>query len=179
MADLGPVPWPPEPLRTERLRLREPENRDRATYVELLSSPEVHAHVGRARSREELEQGLPRVPERWPGSFTVTLDGQMIGQVLLRRATEHELPEAVGRAGLGFLFLPSVWGQGYAGEACAAVLDWFDATVPDEPVVLTTRAANAPALRLADKLGFAELGTFEAAGAEHWVGLRPAAAAGR
>ncbi|MEU4366763.1 hypothetical protein [Micromonospora chersina] len=30
MTDLGPVAWPPEPIRTGRLR--EPEARDRATF---------------------------------------------------------------------------------------------------------------------------------------------------
>jgi hypothetical protein len=38
MADLGPVAWPPEPIRTERLVLREPEARDRAAAIELLAS---------------------------------------------------------------------------------------------------------------------------------------------
>jgi hypothetical protein len=40
MADLGPVAWPPGPIRTERLVLREPEARDRAAFIELLASPE-------------------------------------------------------------------------------------------------------------------------------------------
>ena len=33
MADLGPVAWPPELIRTERLVLREPEARDRAAFI--------------------------------------------------------------------------------------------------------------------------------------------------
>ncbi|MFD8384789.1 GNAT family N-acetyltransferase, partial [Streptomyces sp. NPDC059679] len=37
MEDLGPVAWPPEPIRTERLVLREPETRDRAVFIELLA----------------------------------------------------------------------------------------------------------------------------------------------
>lgn len=41
MADLGPVAWPPEPIRTERLVLRESEARDHAVFIELLASPEV------------------------------------------------------------------------------------------------------------------------------------------
>ncbi len=79
----------------------------------------------------------------------------MIGQVLLRRVTEHRRPAAVGKVDLGYLFLPRVWGFGYAREACAAALDWFAGVHPDEPVVLTTQTANARSMRLAAKLGFA------------------------
>jgi len=46
MADLGPVAWPPEPIRTGRLVLREPEARDRAAVIELLTSPEVGTYLG-------------------------------------------------------------------------------------------------------------------------------------
>lgn len=125
MTELGPVAWPPVPIKTERLVLREPEARDRAAFIELLASPEVHTYLGGPRPRAELEREMPGVPERWPGSFVVDLDGAMIGQILLRRATEHRRPAAAGKVDLGYLFLPRAWGFGYAAEACAAALDWF------------------------------------------------------
>lgn len=172
MTDLEHVPWPPPPIRTERLVLREPEARDRTAFIDLLASPEVHAYLGGARSRAELEGELPEVPERWPGSFVVELDGAMIGQILLRRATEHRRPAALGKADLGYLFLPHAWGFGYAAEACTAALAWFERALPGEPVVLTTQTANVSSMRLAAKLGFHELERFEAWGAEQWLGLR-------
>jgi len=46
MTELGPVTWPPAPLRTERLVLRESEARDRAAVIELLASPEVGGQRG-------------------------------------------------------------------------------------------------------------------------------------
>ncbi|WP_316520515.1 GNAT family N-acetyltransferase [Kitasatospora brasiliensis] len=174
MDDLGLVVWPPAPIRTERLVLREPEARDRAAFVELLASPEVHTYLGGPRARGELERELPEVPERWPGSFVVELDGRMIGQILLRRATGHRRPAAAERLDLGYLFLPQAWGFGYATEACAAALDWLDGVLPGEPVVLTTQSANAGSMRLAAKLGFGEVERFEAWDAEQWLGLRPA-----
>ncbi|MEZ0068016.1 hypothetical protein ABIA32_004040 [Streptacidiphilus sp. MAP12-20] len=85
MTELGPVVWPAAPIRTERLVLREPEARDRAAFIQLLASPEVHTYLGGPRPRAELELEMPEVPERWPGSFVVDLDGAMIGQILLRR----------------------------------------------------------------------------------------------
>ena len=170
MADLGPVAWPPEPIRTERLVLREPEARDRAAYIELLASPEVHAYLGGPRPRDELERETPEVPERRPGHFVVDLDGAMIGQILLRRNAQIR-PAAAGKAELGYLFLPEAWGFGYAAEACAAALGWFAGALPGEPVVLATQTANVRSMRLAAKLGFTEVERFEAWGAEQWFGM--------
>ncbi|WKE67772.1 GNAT family N-acetyltransferase [Streptomyces sp. WP-1] len=175
MEDLGAVAWPPEPIRTERLVLREPESRDRAAFVELLASPQVHTYLGGPRPRDQLERELPEVPERWPGSFAVELDGSMIGHVLLRRATGHRRPAAAGKTDLGYLFLPRAWGFGYAAEACTAALGWLEDTLPGEPVVLTTQSANAGSMRLAVRLGFTEVERFEAWDAEQWLGMRPPA----
>ncbi|MEU3661890.1 GNAT family N-acetyltransferase [Streptomyces sp. NPDC032940] len=172
MEDLGPVAWPPEPIRTERLLLRQPEARDRATFVELLASPEVHTYLGGPRPRDVLEREMPEVPQRRPGSFVVERDGAMIGQVLLRRATDGHRPAAVGKADLGYLFLPRAWGHGYAAEACAAALAWFDGARPGEPVVLATQTANLASMRLAAKLGFTEVERFRAWDAEQWLGMR-------
>lgn len=172
MTELGPVAWPPPPISTERLELREPEAKDRAAFIELLASAEVHTYLGGPRPRDELEREMPEVPERWPGSFVVDLDGVMIGQILLRRATGHRSSFAAGKAELGYLFLPQAWGFGYAAEAGAAALDWFDGVLPGEPVVLTTQSANLASMRVATKLGFTEVERFDAWGAEQWLGVR-------
>ncbi|MBO4252553.1 GNAT family N-acetyltransferase [Streptomyces griseorubiginosus] len=172
MTELGPVAWPPAPIRTERLVLREAEAQDRATFIELLASSEVHTYLGGPRPRDELEREMPEVPGRWPGSFVVDLDGAMIGQILLRRAPEHQPPAAEGKVELGYLFLPRAWGFGYAAEACAAALDWFDGVLPGEPVVLATQTANAASMRLAAKLGFTEVERFHAWDAEQYLGMR-------
>src|SRR5487761_1101993 len=162
MADLGPVAWPPEPIRTERLVLREPEARDRAAFIELLASPEVGTYLGGPQPCDELEREMPGAPERRPGLFIVDLDGAMIGQIILRRATGHGPPAAAGEAELGYLFLPEAW---------AAALGWFAGELPGEPGVLFTQTANACSMRLAAKLGFTEAGRFEAYGAEQWFGM--------
>lgn len=172
MTDLGPVAWPPVPIRTERLVLRGSEARDRAVFIELHASPEVHTYLGGPRPRDELEREMPAVPGRWPGSFVVELDGAMIGRILLRRAPEHRRPAAEGKVDLGYLFLPRVWGCGYAAEACAAALGWVGGLLPGEPVVLATQTANVGSMRLAAKLGFTEVERFQAWGAEQWLGVR-------
>ncbi len=172
MDDLGPVAWPPLPITTERLVLRESEARDRAAFIELHASSETHTYLGGPRPRDELEREMPEVPGRAPGSFVVELDGEMIGQILLRRAAEHLRPAAVGKVDLGYLFLPRAWGFGYATEACAAALDWLDSVLPGEPVVLATQTANVRSMRLAARLGFTEVERFRAWDADQWLGLR-------
>ncbi|MEU8350651.1 MULTISPECIES: GNAT family N-acetyltransferase [unclassified Streptomyces] len=174
MTGLGPVPWPPAPIRTERLVLRESEARDRAAFVELFASPEVRTHLGGPRPRDELERAVPEVPGRRPGLFVIDLHGAMIGTVSLgRRDAErpgHVRPEA-GEAELGYMLLPGAWGRGYAAEACAAALGWFAGALPGEPVVLCTQTANDRSVRLAVKLGFTEVDRFEEYGAEQWFGV--------
>ncbi|GEC91331.1 GNAT family N-acetyltransferase [Brevibacillus brevis] len=140
-----PVAWPPAPIKTERLELRQSEARDRVALIDLFASPEVGTYVGGSRPRDELEQALPEVPGQRFGFFVVDLNGTTIGMITLdRRGPErkgHIRPEG-GEPELGYMFLPQAWGRGYATEACAAALDWF-----------------------------AELERFEDYGAEQWFGV--------
>ncbi|MFJ7075169.1 GNAT family N-acetyltransferase [Streptomyces sp. NPDC098781] len=174
MTELAPVAWPPAPIRTERLVLRESEARDRAAFIELFASPEVGTYIGGPRPRGELERALPDVPGRRAGLFVIDLDGAMIGMITLdRRDAEHPRrirPDA-RETELGYMFLPGAWGCGYAAEACAAALDWFADALPNELVVLTTQTANDRSMRLAANLGFTEVERFEEYGAEQWFGV--------
>ncbi|MEU8628927.1 GNAT family N-acetyltransferase [Streptomyces sp. NPDC048669] len=176
MTELGPVAWPPAAIPTERLTLREPLAGDRAAFIELFASPEVHIYLGGPRPRDELERVLPGVPGRRPGLFVIDLDGAMIGIVTLDRRDAgrpgHIRPDA-GEAELGYMFLPEAWGRGYAAEACAAALDWFADALPGEAVVLCAQTANHRSVSLAAKLGFTEVERFEEYGAEQWFGVRP------
>ncbi|GHG25422.1 GNAT family N-acetyltransferase [Streptomyces filamentosus] len=182
MNALGNTTWPPAPIRTERLLLRPAEARDRGPFVELFASPEVGAHIGGARPRDELDRVVPEVPGQRPGVFVADLGGTMIGMITLdpRGAERPGHVRAEGaETELGCLFLPEAWGRGYASEACAAVLGWFAGVLPGEPVVLSTRTAHDRAVRLAGKLGFTEAGRFEEYGAEQWFGVwSPARAEG-
>ena len=172
MTEPSAVSWPPDPIRTERLVLRDAAARDRPAFVDLFSSPEVGTYVGGARDREELERVMPEVPGQRPGVFVAELDGAMIGLVMLEQRPPDQVRPDAGRFELGYLFLPRAWGRGYAREACAAVLDWFARESAEEPVLLCTQSANAASMRLATTLGFTELERFEQFGAEQWLGVR-------
>ncbi|MFJ3956676.1 GNAT family N-acetyltransferase [Arthrobacter sp. NPDC090010] len=173
--------WPPEALITDRLLLREAAARDRSPLIELFSSPEVGAFIGGPQPRAELERNVPEVPGRRPGFFVVEHDGVMIGMVTVDR---HD-PQGPGRghldpgvAVLGYLFLPQAWGQGYATEACRAVLTWFDGVFPGEAMALCTQLANTSARGVAAKLGFIETARFEEYGAGQWLAVRKAVPGG-
>lgn len=175
MTELGPVAWPPAPIRTERLVLRESEAGDRAALIDLFSSSEVGTYIGGPRPRDELERTVPEVPGRRPGFFVIDLDGTAIGMITFdRRDAGRPGPTSpdAGEAWLGYLLLPEAWGRGYAAEACTAALGWFVDALPGTPVALCTQTANDRAMRLAAKLGFTEVERFEAYGAEQWFGVR-------
>ncbi|WP_330352031.1 GNAT family N-acetyltransferase [Streptomyces chartreusis] len=176
MAEPVPVAWPPAPIRTKRLVLRGSEAGDRAAFIDLFASPRVGTYTGGSRPRDELEAAVPEVPGQRLGLFVAALDGAMIGMITLDRRDEkrpvHVRPDGA-EAELGYMFLPHVWGCGFAAEACAAVLSWFTDAYPGEPVVLCTQTANDRSMRLAAKLGFTEVERFEEYGAEQWFGMWP------
>lgn len=174
MGELGSVAWPPSPIRTPRLLLREPVAADRARFIELSASPQVQAYLGRARSRDELERTVPTVSSDHPGVFVVEREGVAVGVVTVDRR-DAARPGHVRPGGdepeLGYLFLPQHWGSGFAGEACTAVLEWCAGALPGEPLVLCTQTANERSLRLAVRLGFTEVERFMEFDAEQWFGV--------
>lgn len=101
----------------------------------------------------------------------------MIGTVTLERYERYDaeppdgVPPYARPVELGYLFLPAVWGHGYAAEACAAALAWFTGTGSGDPVLLRTQVANERAMRLARRLGFRPVKVFHEYGAEQWLGV--------
>ena len=174
MKPLGDVPWPPDPIVTDRLILRETRTEDRPRLAELLSDETVQAYLGGPQhTREELEELIPQDPNTRPGIFAVEHAGEFVGRITIQRrdrAWAHHVREEGDEVEIGYEFLPASWGTGIATEATRAALGWIKRTLPDEPVVLTTQVANERSLHLARKLGFVEVERFVAFGAEQWFG---------
>ena len=55
---------------------------------------------------------------------------------------------------LGYIFAAEVHGQGYAGEACRALLEWADGTLEADETVAIISIGNDPSIRLAERLGY-------------------------
>jgi RimJ/RimL family protein N-acetyltransferase len=173
--DLANVPWPPAPIATGRLILRATEPTDRVGYIELFCDEEARRYLGGALDRAEVESAMPATPGQRPGVFAVELQDEFIGVVTIERRDPNR-PGHVSVSGVelevGYLFLQSVWGNGYATEAVSAVLEWVDTHLPAEPIVLCTQTAHEASVHLAGRLGFQETARFTEYNAEQWFGVR-------
>jgi RimJ/RimL family protein N-acetyltransferase len=112
---------------------------------------------GRAFSREETRVFLERQLEEWRecgfGCWAARTmdDGRMIGYVGLSVPTF--LPEILPAVEVGWRFIPSVWGQGYATEGGTAALEEAFSTLGLEWVCSVPQADNPPSARVAERLG--------------------------
>lgn len=174
MAQLGDVPWPPDPITTDRLVLRPPANSDRHDFVELACSPEVYRYLGGPRTHLQAELDIPDDLGVEPGVFTVvTHDGVFVGTVSFNRRDRARPGHLNGHGEeveVSYLVKPALWGRGYAFEAVTAALTWIASVLPGEPVVLCTQTANLHSVQLAERLGFREIQRFAEYGAEQWFG---------
>ncbi|MFI5776218.1 GNAT family N-acetyltransferase [Nocardia sp. NPDC051570] len=158
-------------IATDRVLLRKARDTDRDRLIELRTDPEVGAYIGGPRLREDVEQYLDAIggvanATATPGTFIIadkTTDDLIGTFELKRRATDY--PGHVVEDGLelelGYLMRPDAWGAGLASEAAIAVLRAAADEFPDQPVLIATQTANKRSLRLAARLGFQPVSTFE------------------
>ena len=149
----------PPTLTTERLVLTPHRPDDLEDMAALLADPAVMAPIGAApATREQCWHRLLRYIGHWAvlgyGHWIVRDHaGVHLGDVGLmdsRRATE---PGFEGVVEAGWAFHTAAQGQGYAAEACAAMLAWADAQGIGRTVCMIN-PGNAPSLRLAQRLGY-------------------------
>ncbi len=93
-----------------------------------------------------------------PDHLIVTLDGTVIGDVMLRHGdgwaqAGSEPAAARSEAELGYVFDPAHSGQGYATEASAAVLDLAFGPLGLRRVTALCFADNTSSWRLLERLG--------------------------
>ena len=150
--------WTAETIGTERLMLRHLGDGDRTQLVILLTSPDVREFLG---GPVELPDDFDSYPlgEQW-GVWGVEVAGTdtPIGTC--------SLTDARDQLELSYSFLSSSWGQGYAFEACTAVVEWVWATTDEAEVIAVTQTANQRSLALLERLGFKETERFLEYGAE-------------
>ena len=81
-------------------------------------------------------------------------DGKLIGMLALFTGWRDLEPEFGNDPEMGWIFATEAHGQGLAGEACRAALDWAEASLSPTPIWAIIAPANAPSIKLAEKLGF-------------------------
>lgn len=148
------VGWPVR-LRTDRLLIREPMEKDRSTVIEILTHPDTRAYVGGAvdyASRQALE--LSPLGLTW-GSWAICRaeDDQMLGSISLGYDR--------GELELVYALLPEHVGHGYAREACRAVIDWASENLDAPMLIAVTPHSNRRSYSLLTHLGFTKRRGFE------------------
>lgn len=142
-------------MKTPRLVLRPLALDDAPFILRLVNEPSWLRYIGdkKVRSLEDARDYLAKGPIDMVarlgfGLLLVERDQAPIGICgLIKRET---LPDV----DIGFAFLPEHWGQGYAGEAAAAVLADGAASFGLRRVVAITSLDNESSIRLLEKLGF-------------------------
>ena len=135
----------PAVIETDRLRLRDFREDERARFADLAGDAEIGAWLGGALTRQEADAAFDRVraaiAAQGYGLWAVErrADGALIGQIGLN-AVPDDLPVAPAIE-MSWRMFPAVWGQGYAGEGAAAALAWGLAHLPatTKIVAFTTR----------------------------------------
>src|SRR5215212_875777 len=142
-------------LETERLRLRAWRKDDRKPYFDILQEPAVFRHCGpQPMGMEECWRRLMAAAGGWQlngfGGWAVERksDGKLLGMTAVFTAWRELEPE------MGWILATEAHGQGLAGEACRAVIDWIEANLHPTPLWAIIAPANAPSIKLAEKLGF-------------------------
>lgn len=151
--------WTDSTLKTNRLTLRAPIERDKPAIRSLMLSPEVRKFLGGPLGEEQtapLEHTT--VGDQW-GVFAIAhnTDGVAIGTCSFER--EH------GELEISFQLLPSHWSRGLGKEAVAAAIDWAWDNTDARSIVAVTQEANHASVELLRDLDFHEEATFEEFGA--------------
>jgi RimJ/RimL family protein N-acetyltransferase len=150
-------------LVTERLELWIPSRRDIGPMMAIVENPDTARYLGRESTTAEHFARFSRNAGSW------LLYGY--GSFMLRERTGGEL---VGNAGVfhslrglgadfddspeaGWILRADRVGQGLAGEAMAAALDWFDRVHGPRRIVCMITPGNARSIALAQRLGFAPM----------------------
>ena len=153
----------PVTLETERLILRPHQLSDFENLAAMWANPDVATFIGGTPStREESWSRLMRYFGHWPalgfGFFVVFEKATMnfLGEVGLADFHREIEPSLDGTAEAGWVFVPKAWGKGYATEAVAAVLEWYQKTPTPRPLTCITDIRNLASQKVAYKCGFQE-----------------------
>jgi RimJ/RimL family protein N-acetyltransferase len=157
-------------IATDRVLLRKAHDADREGLIELYTDPEVFAHIGGPRPRGAVEQRLDEVGPGHvtanPGVFVIAdkATDEFLGTLELKRHPADQpghVTEVGNELELGYLLRRKAWGAGLAFEAATAALRAAADEFPDQPVIIVTQTANQRSLKLAVRLGFRPISTFE------------------
>lgn len=156
-----------EVLRTERLILRHLTEDDAPFILKLLNEPGFVDNIG-DRGVRDLDGARRYITEGQGASY------QKYGYGLWASVL-RETGEAIGICGLvkrdgledadvGYAFLQSSWGKGYAREAAAATLDHARNVIGLAKVVAITKPSNKGSIAVLERIGMKPVGLIRVPG---------------
>ena len=151
-------------LVTERLELWLPTRDDIDPMFEIVSEPGTRRYLGPEPTMPDHFMRFMRNAGSWQlfgyGMLMVRErdgDGSPIGNCGIFHSWRGLGEDFDNRPEAGWIIGEAHVGRGYADEAMRAIFQWFDREYAGKQVVCLIEPGNAPSIRLADKLGFAEL----------------------
>ncbi|NMP33275.1 GNAT family N-acetyltransferase [Thalassotalea sp. M1531] len=144
-------------IKTKRLTIRPFRLDDWRFIVELLNQPEFIANIGdkkvsnKVEAHEYLETG-PLLCQKEHGYSLMAVqlhNGELVGMCGLLKRDYLDSPD------LGYAISDNHYRQGYAFEACQAVLEYYG---NHRPILAITSLANQASQSLLEKLGFIRQG---------------------
>jgi len=143
-------------IETERLHLRPVTVNDTELMLAIWNDPAFIRNVSDRgirtieQAREAIEGGAQKLFEDYgygPYCMSLKTDGTMIGICGLFKRENLEDPD------IGFGVLPDYCGEGFAGEAAVAVVDYARNELGIEMLTAIVSPTNAPSIGLIEKLG--------------------------
>ena len=150
-------------FQTERLHIRKIDIKDAPFVFELLNSSGWLQYIG-DRGVSDLKKAEAYIEERYLPSYKNGLgnfivvhkdSGKPIGSCGLYKRDNLEYPD------IGFAFLPEFLGKGYGYEAAATLLEYALTDLKLEKVLGFTVDYNVASIKLLEKLGLKNVGTFQ------------------
>jgi len=150
-------------LETDRLYLRMITEDDAVFMLALFNSNGWLKYIGdrNVRSVDEAaayirKHYLASYKENGFGSYAVVIkdSGEIIGSCGIYKRPNLDNPD------IGFAFLPDYLGKGYGYEAAKAIMDYAGAELGITTILGFTVEYNQPSIRLLEKLGLSQKGTY-------------------
>ena len=150
-------------LETERLVLRGYVPSDFPAFAAMWDDSSVNRFIGGAPlSEEEAWAKFLRTLGMWVamgfGFWTVVekASGLCVGETGFLEGRREIVPTLKGTPEIGWAFVPSAQGKGYATEAVSAALKWGDRRFGKVRMACIIAPENSASLRVAEKSGFRE-----------------------
>ena len=142
-------------IQTERLILRQWEERDAQDLYEYAKDPHVGPPAGWA-PHTSVEQSLEiiRTILRVPETYALDLDGKAIGSIGLKMNGHTDMTDRNDECELGYWIGKPFWGQGFVPEAARALLRHAFEDLKMQAVWCGRYEGNDKSRKVQEKLGF-------------------------